>query len=466
MLPSTGATTDFAAAPRAAGHDPTSKRSRLQTALVSLGHRNLTNLRADKVEEEFTALVAKTLEATLCALVEVLPEQKPPTIDRIVCVPDLAARSGPQVGAAQSGDSLLGTVLQKSARLLVADVQTDGRFRNSWFYRQGVRSAVAIPLSLNDQPLGALVVGHAGAGYYDDEDLLFLELIGSLLVAHVARARAEDAVRKERAYASALLDGNSALAVVLSPEGVVTRTNRACQLATGLRNEQLLGRCFWNSLCIPTEARLVEGTFAQLNSEVTAIEFESTLMAPDGERRFMNWRLTQLIDSPRSQAVVVATGVDITGQRHAEQQARQAVVAAEAARRLVEELRSVIPPGSSPSPATGSAASESPSSRPAPCGAERRTSDRKLFPYRQLVAPYISGIVPARDKFESVRCWDISAGGISFLLDVRPTFQTLVVVLGGPNGETLMSADIVRVTELDEDDAKGFLLGCRFTGKL
>jgi PAS domain S-box-containing protein len=452
-----------AVAPAAHGANGTSKIARHQAALLALGRLRLSGLDSVEIERQIVPIIARALEATVCGLIEVVPDVAPAAIEHIVCEPQSALQSGPRPGTTSNGDSFLANLLDKSVRLLVADVQTDGRFRKTWCHRQGVRAAIGIPLALHHQPLGAIFVGHAEPGYYDEEDLLFLELVGGLLTANIARAKAEEAVRFEREYSAALLDGNSALTATLDSQGSITRVNRACLELIGQPGRLLVGRPFWASLCVPTEARLAEASFAQLNEDVSAIEFECGLMAADGSRRYISWRLCFVPGSGQS-SMTIATGVDMTKQREAEQDARQAIVAAEAARKLVEELRALPVRGGDARPAPLNDANGDRAS--AKSGADRRTSERKLFPYRQLVAPYEAGIIPPRDRFQSIRCWDISAGGISFLFDDRPSCRSLVVVLGGANGEVLMSAEIVRITELDEDDARGFLVGCRFSGKL
>lgn len=462
-LSTAGPPSDIAIDVRSSRHDSGSKRARHQTALMALGRQNLADLEATQLAYDVVALLAKTLDATLCALVEVMPNASPPAADRVVSIPPEAAHSGPQSGVAIQGDALLSAALGKSARLLVADVQTDERYRRTWCHRQGVRSAMAISLVLHGQPLGTLVVGHATAGYYDEDDLLFLELIGNLLAAHLARAKAEEAMHHERQYVAALLDSTSALTVTLNATGIVTRVNRACLTLTGLRQDQVVGQPFWLTLCIPNEARLSEASFAQLSADVAAVEFESTLHTAGGDRRFVGWRMCYLLDPRELVPVVVATGVDMTRQRQAEQDAQQAIVAAEAARRLVEELRTLQPATNG---RQANAATETPPQAAPKRGAERRTSQRKLFPYRQQIAPFDDGIVPPRHTFAQVRCWDISAGGISFLLDEPPPYKRVVVVLGGSATEVLMSADVVRVIELVEEDVNGYLVGCRFTGKL
>jgi PAS domain S-box-containing protein len=452
-----------AVAPSAQGATCPSKSARHQAALLALGRMQLSGLNSVEIAQEFVPVIARALGTSICGLIEVVPDAAPSAIEQIICEPESALRSGPRPGATTDDDGFLAILLEKSVRLLVADVQTDGRFHKTWCHRQGVRSAIGIPLLLHNQRLGALVVGHAEAGFYDEEDLLFLELIGGLLTAHISRAKAEATVRIEREYSAALLDGITALTVVLTSKGEISSVNRTCLELTGQKRHQLVQQPFWSSLCVPTEARLAEASFGQLNADVAAIEFESALLDADGDRRFISWRLCYLAN-PERVPVIVATGVDMTKQREAEQNARQAISAAEAAKKLVEELRAVQSRGGDSPAAAGAEAMRNRS--PEKTGAEKRTSQRKLFPYRQLVAPYEAGVIPPRDQFKPIRCWDISAGGISFLFDEQPEFRSLVVVLGGASGEVLMSAEIVRLTELDEDENRGFLAGCRFTGKL
>jgi PAS domain S-box-containing protein len=461
---------DAALAFRSTTPASSSRRARHQAAFMMLGRRDWSKLQTTELEYEIIALAGKALDATLCSLVEVRPNTTPFIVDQLVCIPPEAAYSAPQPGNSPCGDRLLNDALERWKHVVIPDVQTDAQFSRTWLHRQGIRSAIVVPLVLHDQPLGVLVAGQNAPNYYDDEDLAFLQLVGTILTAHVARAKAEEAIRYEREYVEALLDSTSALTITLDSHGVITRANRACLTVAGLRSNQVVGQPFWLTLCVPSEARLAEASFTQLSPEVSAVEFESTLLTTDRERRFIGWRMCYLIDPREQVPVTVATGVDMTRQRHAEQEARQAIVAAETARRLIEELQSIqsgIAPPRDPAvenpqrPQSSDPNDHDPAKR-----VNRRTSQRKLFPYRQQIAPYDNGIIPPRSKFDQVRCWDISAGGISFLLEEPPKFKTLVVVLGSGAGEVLMAADVVRVNELDQDDVTGYLVGCRFKGKL
>jgi PAS domain-containing protein len=59
------------------------------------------------------------------------------------------------------------------------------------------------------------------------------------------RKQAEEVVRKERDFSSAVLDTAGALVVVLDKEGHITRFNRECEKVTGYTSSEVLGRTFW-----------------------------------------------------------------------------------------------------------------------------------------------------------------------------------------------------------------------------
>ncbi len=98
--------------------------------------------------------------------------------------------------------------------------------------------------------------------------------------------------------------------------------------------------------------------------------------------------------------------------------------------------------------------------------AQRRASPRRAYPYRQSVAPILHGKLPTKDQFIQVQFRDISAGGVSFLINQRPAFDALVLELGcGPNVH-YMSAQIVNVVDTVTPSGPMFLVGCRFLNRV
>jgi hypothetical protein len=104
--------------------------------------------------------------------------------------------------------------------------------------------------------------------------------------------------------------------------------------------------------------------------------------------------------------------------------------------------------------------------RPAPSGAERRSSPRHPYPAAQKIAFCTADSALARDNFFPVQCKDISATGIAFLLDRAPDSETVVVELGRAPRVTKVVCRIVRVSPTEVDGRRKYLVGCRFIGRL
>ena len=96
-------------------------------------------------------------------------------------------------------------------------------------------------------------------------------------------------------------------------------------------------------------------------------------------------------------------------------------------------------------------------------GADRRSSQRRDYPYLQVIVPVIPAGQPGRGKSIVVECFDVSTGGVSFLLDYMPDFSDILVVLGTQPHVTTLLARIIRVSPTTVEGRSTYLVGCRFT---
>jgi hypothetical protein len=97
---------------------------------------------------------------------------------------------------------------------------------------------------------------------------------------------------------------------------------------------------------------------------------------------------------------------------------------------------------------------------------ERRHSLRLSYHYSQIIAPMYGGVMPSKRAFFEVECWDISASGISFLLDSLPDFETLVVALGRLPDRHYFTARVMRVARVDREGKTQYLVGCGFLSRV
>jgi PAS domain S-box-containing protein len=136
------------------------------------------------------------------------------------------------------------------------------------------------------------------------------------------RKQAEDELRHERNFVSAILDVVGALVVVLDREGRIVRFNRACERLTGYAAAEVQDRYLWDFLLLPEEVAPVRGVFEKLRAGDFPSEFENCWLPKDGHPRLIAWSNTALVAADGTVEYVIGTGLDVTERRQAEQRIR------------------------------------------------------------------------------------------------------------------------------------------------
>ncbi len=135
--------------------------------------------------------------------------------------------------------------------------------------------------------------------------------------------RAEDALRLERDFNSAVLTTVGAAVIVLDCNGRIVRVNNACEAISGYRFEELRDRFVWDLLLLPEEIEPVKQVFADLQNGLFPSRFENSWRRKDGSCRYIAWSNTALTGTSGQVEYVIATGLDITDRRNAEDEARR-----------------------------------------------------------------------------------------------------------------------------------------------
>jgi PAS domain S-box-containing protein len=114
-----------------------------------------------------------------------------------------------------------------------------------------------------------------------------------------------------------------ALVIVVDDEGRLIRFNAACNTATGYDFAEFLGTPDWQDLIPAEETAGVQAVMARLRSGEAHVLHENHWIHRDGSLILLNWKNTVLKDEAGGVQYVIGTGIDITEQRKAENQARQ-----------------------------------------------------------------------------------------------------------------------------------------------
>lgn len=150
-------------------------------------------------------------------------------------------------------------------------------------------------------------------------------LIGYMDVSHdiTQRKQAEQALRAERNFVSAVLDTVGALVVVLDTQGRIVRFNRTCEQITGYTYSEVRGRPIWDLFLSPEDVPLVKQHFQKIQLGDFPNEFENIWRTRSGDQRLVTWSNTALTNNQGQVEYIIATGIDNTERRQAEQDLRE-----------------------------------------------------------------------------------------------------------------------------------------------
>lgn len=130
--------------------------------------------------------------------------------------------------------------------------------------------------------------------------------------------RAEEALKKERDFVSAILDTSGALVVVLDQEGKIIRFNNACERTTGYSFNEVKDGHIWDFFLTPEELDQVKGVFEKLRTGHFQSQYENHWLARDGSRRLISWSNTVLLNNNGFVEYVIGTGIDVTDRKQAD----------------------------------------------------------------------------------------------------------------------------------------------------
>ncbi len=135
----------------------------------------------------------------------------------------------------------------------------------------------------------------------------------------------KEILRRERDFTSAVLETAGCLVTVLDQRGRIVRFNRACEMISGYSFEEVRGRDFRDFLLVPEELAGTSSVLAELQSGPAANSHENYWVARNGERRLISWSNTSMTSPDGEVEYIIATGIDITERKKAEDALRHQV---------------------------------------------------------------------------------------------------------------------------------------------
>ena len=174
-------------------------RAEQHGAIAALGQRALVEPLMSAFLNQAVEIVAKTLQVSHVAILEVLPHADAVT---------LRAKVGWDIPLGTrvpnpSPDDWVGHALASRGSVVTPDMATEARFRpTALLTERGIVSGVSVAIPGQDGPFGILAVHSTGARDFSRDDVYFCEAVASLVANALERRRVEKVLSESERLAS------------------------------------------------------------------------------------------------------------------------------------------------------------------------------------------------------------------------------------------------------------------------
>lgn len=188
--------------------------------------------------------------------------------------------------------------------------------RELWFYAENIMKRHKLGITeqyeikyhrKDNSPFWVIV----SATPFFNKDGCFIGSLG-MLTDITKRKQAERELKRERDFVSAVVDTAGCLVVVLDNQGRIVSLNRACELITGYRYEEVKNRLFWELFYKPEQIEMVRIAFDELCAGQFPKHFDNRWYGKDGSSHLIAWSVTVLLDEKGQVEYIIATGLDVT----------------------------------------------------------------------------------------------------------------------------------------------------------
>ncbi|GHG79218.1 PAS domain S-box protein [Comamonas sp. JC664] len=259
------------------------------------------------------------------------------------------------------GEGFAGTVAATRQSHLVHEVRADSRVSEPWLRDADLTALFGVPLLLDEQLLGVVLMGSRGTREFSEEDQFLFRAMAARTTAVLLQAQAHAREREARAEAEASLARlrqseaglrrweqvfqrlGVGVAVVDAVDETLREVNPAFARMHGYGPDELTGRRFEETFA--PEARGVLPRHLAVANSKPSHEYESLHLRKDGTRFPVFTHVTAFKDASGRVEQRVATVVDITQRRAMEMDRQRLLNAIEAERARLASVLDQMPAG-------------------------------------------------------------------------------------------------------------------------
>jgi signal transduction histidine kinase/DNA-binding response OmpR family regulator len=211
-------------------YDGAVQRAAEQQSLVEAGHLLASTLRLSDVLQRFTELVRARIKLDV---VRIWLHEDPGEY-RLHAQAGLAEQPDDRRGHFEPGEGIVGWVMEHLAPLVIADLPVDPRLKGrAWAQAEGLMSLVAVPLLLEDLPVGVLVGYARQRREFTPEEVALVQALATSAAVAIRNARLYEETQVRLRHNETLVTVSRALGSTLELSEVLRRATRAMVRALG-----------------------------------------------------------------------------------------------------------------------------------------------------------------------------------------------------------------------------------------
>lgn len=217
--------------------------------------------------------------------------------------------------------SFTGQVFKDGEILNITGLGKLDKFNGYHLKDRGAETVLAVPLKIEDKIIGAIVL--ADVIHRMETELIIERLctVANRLAAEINRKQAEDRLREERNFTTAILNNAGPLIMVMDWQGRIIRFNKTCERLSGHVHQEAIGRHVWEVGLAADGGDTMRNLFPFDRNSMLPKSFENSLVTKTGEKRLISWSNTLMADEVNNRLHIVSIGVDITERKAAEEEA-------------------------------------------------------------------------------------------------------------------------------------------------
>jgi PAS domain S-box-containing protein len=215
-----------------------------------------------------------------------------------------------------SEDDLSSIAIRERKALLSADISEDARFQSTLtqLSHKGVRSFMAIPLTVHDEVVGVLNVHALAPNLYTEDNVRILSVIASQAAALYKELEALSALTT---YTDNILRSIAAGVLTLDKDGKILTWNKAAEDIVGIPAEAVIGRHFSKvvqdlEVTDTDKQRLLSLVKNVFETGEKYLGYKKEFHTKDKDVRYINMNISQLRDHTGEVLGVVMIFEDVT----------------------------------------------------------------------------------------------------------------------------------------------------------